>query len=45
MARGITKVILHCNLGAYPETRAMPSGTPWPTARRHRRELGDNKTV
>ena len=26
MARGINKVILICNLGADPETRAMPSG-------------------
>ena len=27
MARGINKVILVGNLGADPETRAMPSGT------------------
>ena len=40
MARGVNKVILVGNLGADPETRAMPSGSYGrQSAHRHQREL------
>ena len=40
MARGINKVIIIGNLGADPETRAMPSGTTVANLRVAMRERG-----